>query len=352
MTARTGHDGAKPQTVLESLIRRWRQRPDWSESERRVVVADLMPEGFERRRFLARFVTLSVLSTVLASFGLISNSIATLIAGMLLDPLMTPVLGIAASMVFGQPTRVLRALATVGGGTLVAIATGWLVAAISPGFASTDDLTSELLLRTSPSLLDLGVAVAAGVSAGYVLTHREANSVIPGVAIAVALVPPLAAVGVLLNIGATDEARGAFLLYATNLGAIILAATAMLLVSGFVPGDIRGGSRRSVRAGFAFTAALLLVIAVPLAAQTFEVIEERNFQRAVNDAIQEWDPTASSIEVTTSLDNDRGSVIVVVSTLDPEPAERLAVLIRDGTGRPVDVEVEYLLKTDDTAVAD
>ena len=198
MSTQTGHDDAKPQTVLESLIRRWRQRPDWSEGERQVVVADLMPEGDERRRYLARFVTLSVLSTVLASFGLISNSIATLIAGMLLDPLMTPVLAVAASMVFGQPTRVLRALSIVGGGTLVAIATGWLVAAISPGFASTDDLTSELLLRTSPSLLDLGVAVAAGVSAGYVLTHREANSVIPGVAIAVALVPPLAAVGVLL----------------------------------------------------------------------------------------------------------------------------------------------------------
>ena len=51
------------------LIRRWRQRPDWSDSERQVVVAELMPEGDERRGYLARFVTLSVLSTVLVSFG-------------------------------------------------------------------------------------------------------------------------------------------------------------------------------------------------------------------------------------------------------------------------------------------
>jgi hypothetical protein len=126
----------------------------------------------------------------------------------------------------------------------------------------------------------------------------------------------------------------------------------MLLLSGFVPGDIRRRSRRSVRAGFAFTAALVVLIAVPLAAQTFGVIEERNFRRAVNDAVQEWDPTASSIEVTTSLDGERGDVTVVVSTLDPVPAERLAVLIRERTGRPVDVDVEYLLKTDDTATAD
>jgi hypothetical protein len=55
--------------------------------------------------------------------------------------------------------------------------------------------------------------------------------------------------------------------------------------------------------------------------------------------------------VTTSLDGDRGDVTVVVSTLDPVPAERLAVLIRERTGRPVDVDVDYLLKTDDTATA-
>ena len=124
---------------------------------------------------------------------------------------------------------------------------GWMIAAISPGFASARDLPPELLLRTSPSLLDLGVAVAAGFAAGYVLTHRDASSVLPGVAVAVALVPPLAAIGVLANVGAGAEARGAFLLYLTNLGAIIVVAMALLFTSGFAPHDRRQGTQLPVR---------------------------------------------------------------------------------------------------------
>jgi len=209
--------------------------------------AELIPEGHGLRRFVWRFGILSALSTILAAFGLISNSIATLIAGMLLDPLMTPILAAAAAMVSGQPKRLAKATAFLVGGTGLAIATGWMIAAISPGFASARDLPPELLLRTSPSLLDLGVAVAAGFAAGYVLTHRDASSVLPGVAVAVALVPPLAAIGVLANVGAGAEARGAFLLYLTNLGAIIVVAMALLFTSGFAPHDRRQGTQLPVR---------------------------------------------------------------------------------------------------------
>ena len=315
-------------------------------------MASLLPEREDLRSYVWRFASLSVLSTVLASFGLIANSVATVIAGMLIDPLMTPVLGAAAALVHGQPRRLARSLAIVCGGTGLAIVTGWLTAAASPGFASVHDLDPELLLRTTPSLLDLGIAVAAGISAGYVLTHREANSVLPGVAVAVALVPPLAAVGVLLNVGATAEARGALLLYVTNLGAIIIAAMAMLILSGFVPDDLRSGSRWPVRAGFVVTSTAFVLMALPMARQTFTVIEERNFRHAVNTAVDDWDPTGTSVEVTTSLDGDRGEVGVVLSTEHPVPASRLARLLRERTGHPVDVEVEYRLHTTDTASVD
>ena len=92
-----------PSTVAQALLSR--RRREWSEEERAGVWEDLLPAAGGRGRFFGRFVTLSVLSTVLASFGLIANSIATLIAGMLLDPLMTPVLGIAASILHGRARR-------------------------------------------------------------------------------------------------------------------------------------------------------------------------------------------------------------------------------------------------------
>ena len=313
--------------------------------------AEFMPEGRGLRRFVWRFGILSALSTVLASFGLISNSIATLIAGMLVDPLMTPILAAAAAMVSGQPRRLAKAAAFLVGGTALAIVTGWIIAAISPGFASAHDLTPELLLRTSPSLLDLGVAVAAGLAAGYVLTHREASSVLPGVAVAVALVPPLAAIGVLANVGASAEARGALLLYLTNLGAIIVSAMALLFTSGFAPRDRRQGTRLPVRAGFAVTLLILVAVAVPLAKQTFTVVEERNFRQAVLQTIDRWDPNSGSVDLTTELTGARGAVSLIVSTTKPEPASRLAALIHERTGRPVSVHVEYRLDTKDSATA-
>lgn len=347
-------DRARPigLNVVQSLLSRAERGPRWTEAERHAVMAELLPDRSGLRPYLWRFASLSVLSTVLASLGLIANSVATVIAGMLIDPLMTPVLGSAAALVHGQPRRVLRSLAILTGGTGLAIATGWLVAAASPAFTSVNDLAPELLLRTSPSLLDLGVAVAAGVSAGYVLTHREASSVIPGVAVAVALVPPLAAVGVLLNVGATTQAQGAMVLYLTNLGAIILAAVTMLIVSGFAPRDRRRDSRLPVRAGLLFTSVVLILMALPMARQTFRVIEERTFRRQVSAAVNEWDPTGTSVEVTTSLEGRRGEVTVVVSTLQPVSAARLAALVRDRAGRPVHVEVEYRRHTTDAASAE
>ena len=311
--------------------------------------AELIPEGHGLRRFVWRFGILSALSTVLASFGLISNSIATLIAGMLLDPLMTPILAAAAAMVSGQPKRLAKATAFLVGGTGLAIATGWMIAAISPGFASARDLPPELLLRTSPTLLDLGVAVAAGFAAGYVLTHRDASSVLPGVAVAVALVPPLAAIGVLANVGAGAEARGAFLLYLTNLGAIIVVAMALLFTSGFAPHDRRQGTQLPVRAGFAVTLLILVAVAVPLARQTLMLVDERNFRQAVLLTIDKWDPNSGSVDLTTELTGARGKVSLIVSTAKPEPASRLAAMVHERTGRPVSVHVEYRLNTKDTA---
>jgi uncharacterized membrane protein len=89
--------------------------------------------------------------------------------------------------------------------------------------------------RTFPGLLDLGIAVTAGAAAGYILPRRSATSALPGVGIAVALVPPLAVVGITLEADARTESANALLLYGTNLAAIVFSAAVMLLLSGFRP---------------------------------------------------------------------------------------------------------------------
>ena len=193
----------------ESWLRMLRQPLEWSEEQREEILNELFFEGREWRPFLFRFGTLIVLSTTIAALGLIGNSAAVVIGAMLVAPLMTPILAVAAALVHGQARRLVVSFAVLIGGTLAAIGTGWVVSSVAPGTVTATELTPELLARTVPSLLDLGVAIAAGLAGGYVLTHPRAGSSLPGVAIAVALVPPLATVGISLELGATASAEGA-----------------------------------------------------------------------------------------------------------------------------------------------
>ena len=238
----TATDLAPISQIWESIT----QREEWTDDERADVLNELFPDDERIVPYLKRFAALMILSTTIAAFGLIGDSAAVVIGAMLVAPLMTPMLALAASLTYAQMRRFVGSLSLVVIGTVGAIATGWVVARIAGGSLTAASLSSELLARTTPSLLDLGIAVAAGLAGGYVLTHKGAGSSLPGVAIAVALVPPLATVGVALELQANDQAIGALLLYSTNLVAIVLSASVVMVVSGFVPDYIRQAARGKI----------------------------------------------------------------------------------------------------------
>jgi uncharacterized hydrophobic protein (TIGR00271 family) len=345
-----GSERHDPLTVLGRWAR-WRP-PVWDEATRRAVLNELFFEGPEWRPFIKRFSVLLVLSTTIAGLGLISNSAAVVIGAMLVAPLMTPILGVAGAVVHGQPRRLAVSVTVLLLGTAAAVLTAWLVSAAAPGEITADELTSELLARTAPTLLDLGIAVAAGLAGGYVLTHPRAGSSLPGVAIAVALVPPLATVGISLQVGATDEALGALLLYTTNMFAIILSAMVVMLWSGFVPPDVRRLARRRVRLGIALVVFAVLGVAVPLAVHTADVILDQTFSRQVLTTVDEWDPTGRIIDVDSDTNFTRASVeLTMASSQDPRPAWKLADLLASELGLPVDVTVDYRVEHRDEATA-
>jgi uncharacterized hydrophobic protein (TIGR00271 family) len=338
---------------LSVIGRWWSWRPPvWDEDDRQEVLDELFFEGAEWSPFLARFGTLIVLSTTIAALGLIADSSAVVIGAMLVAPLMTPILAVAAAAVHGQTSRLGVSTAVLVGGTLAAIATGWLAGWAAPGTITVDELTAQLLARTEPSLLDLGVAVAAGLAGGYVLTHPRAGSSLPGVAIAVALVPPLATVGITWQIGAFEQSQGALLLYLTNFVAIVLSAMVMMLLSGFVPPDVRQIARGRVRAGLVVASVAVVAVAVPLTAHTVEVIADQRFNRQVLEAATTWDPAGRIVSVTADAGVDRATVdIVMASSQAARPAWRLAEALAQVTGTPVDVTVEYRLEQRDEATA-
>jgi uncharacterized hydrophobic protein (TIGR00271 family) len=302
---------------------------------------ELIPDGDEFAPYLRRFCSLTVLSASIAAFGLLADSAAVVIGAMLVAPLMVPITAAAGATVLAQNRRLLRALLVIALGVFLAIAVGYLTAAVA-GFdiVGKSDLPKEVAGRTFPGLLDLGIAITAGAAAGYITTRRSTTSALPGVGIAVALVPPLATVGITLQLGLGSEAWNALLLFLTNLAAIIFTASIVLLISGFRPSDSAGGTALPWR--LAITLLAVVAVAVPLTLHTQATIRDSSLRRAVTGSVRTWDASVRVIELRADLADGTAQVELIVSgPNDPRPAWQLAELVRDSFGTPVDLELRY-----------
>ena len=212
------------------LISHW--LGDWRYLVEKPVSAEGVASTVEKGSVPAfAFFFMLASSGVIATFGLLANSAAVIIGAMIVAPLMNPIISMSFGIMAGRGPLILRSLLTIAIGTLMTITMAFLLTeAIGWKLAG-----SELVARMRPSLLDLGVAVAAGAAAAFAYTRPGVSSALAGIAIAVALVPPLCTVGIALALGhkaGTDvglaiggvSARGPFLLYLTNIFGIVLAA--------------------------------------------------------------------------------------------------------------------------------
>ncbi|NOX28562.1 MAG: DUF389 domain-containing protein, partial [Actinobacteria bacterium] len=324
-------------------ISRWLSSitPGQPSDDARASVNELIPHGPDLRDYVSRFSALTALSAAIAAFGLLSNSGAVVIGAMLVAPLMTPIMAAAAATVTADNRRLLRALSVLLLGTLMAIAVGWLVSAIAGGrVIDVKALPTEIRGRTFPGLLDLGIAIAAGAAAGYIQPRRSAISALPGVGIAVALVPPLATVGITAQLGLGVDARNAMLLYLTNLAAIILSAGIVLFFSGFRPHAVRG--KRALRLRLAVTLGAVALVTVPLYLHTQSVITDLRLQRSVVEAVSQWDDDVRIVENDADVIDGRAHIeLLIVGRGEPRPVWQLAELIRDLYGGQVELRVLY-----------
>ena len=168
------------------------------------------------------FMALISLSTLIAALGLVQNSGAVVIGAMLVAPLMTPLVAMGLALVQANERLLQTALWSVLYGFSVALligaAVGLFVWLTIPGYG----MGTQLMSRGFPNLLDLFVALASGVAAAYAMGRPNLLSALPGVAIAAALVPPIATSGVAFSLGHWTVAGGALLLFLTNIVAIVL----------------------------------------------------------------------------------------------------------------------------------
>lgn len=231
-------------------------------TERKRIVSGLFPEGARRLPFLHRFYSLMTLSVLIAVLGLIADSTAVVIGAMLVAPLMAPVLGIAAALVMDWSERALWSLWVAATGAFMAIAIAALVSWLMPGDPA--PLPNELLSRTSPRLVDLGVALVAGAAGAYSHVRRQAGDAIVGVAVAVALIPPLAVVGVTLEMGEWQMAAGSFLLFLANVIGIITAGAFTFIMFGLVPKGRLFETRQPISRRLRTTVMATVLVVAPL----------------------------------------------------------------------------------------
>ncbi len=244
------------------IKRLWEGREPLHDIERRQVISRLFPRGVSRRQFFTRFASLMMLSTAIAVLGILADSTAVVIGAMLLAPLMFPVLGAAAAIVMGWPLRIIRRVLLVAVGSVLAVVLAAVISFVVPGH--TDPLPAELLARTSPNLLDLGIALAAGAAGAYGQVRRHAAEALTGVAVAVALLPPLAVVGITLQLTEWQLAVGAMLLFLANVVGIVIAASVVFLAAGFVPGRNPLKGHPSVLRGIGWAAIAAIIVVLPM----------------------------------------------------------------------------------------
>ena len=305
---------------------------------RREVVGDLFPEEPALRSYLYRFAILQSLSVLIATFGLISNSTAVVIGAMLVAPLMTPVLAVAAAMVSGWPARqgtffVVVVAASLGSAFLAWATTELLVPDSTP-------ISAEILARTSPTLIDVGIALAAGAAGAYATVRKETSGALPGVAVAVALVPPLATVGVTFALDRTELALGALLLYLTNLAGIVLIGALVFLLTGFAPRLQLISEERRIRTGILVATVAVVVVSIPLGIQTWNSIETNRNTNAASDRVQAWLEDTGLQETDIEVDGERVMVDVVGPDKPPPPGP-LAEDLAGELGNTVKVNVKW-----------
>lgn len=177
--------------------------------------SDVRRQVDEDGQLTERYALMCALSAGIATLGLLQGSIAVVIGAMLVSPLMSPIasLGFAFSSLDGNRAQAAARVVLVG--AAVGVAIGMLLTWLSP----IRNATPEIIARTAPTLLDLAVAVLSGLAGGYATVHRRGETAI-GVAIATALMPPLATLGYSIAVARFDFAMGALLLFLTNLAAI------------------------------------------------------------------------------------------------------------------------------------
>lgn len=277
------------------------------------------------------FYVLLTLSAIIATLGLLANSVAIIIGAMIIAPLMGPIIGMAYAMVMANRRLLRRSSLTLLKGVIWTVATAFLTTLLiglrAPG--------SEILARANPTLLDLGVAMAAGAAGAFANSRRSIADALPGVAIAVALVPPLSVIGIGLSLGENRLFTGALLLFLTNLIGIIFSGGLVFLFQNY-------GSLERAKKGLFVSIVALFLLGLPLGFSLNNLLVQENVRRSVRELIRRRSVTFSGADIRSIsvLQRKKGLFVEIeVAAASGSISEHQVEIIRDFLVREIDKPV-------------
>jgi len=314
-------------------------------NEKKLVIDDISLASTSNFDFLL----LVVLSCAICTLGLITNSPAVIIGAMLVAPLMSPIIGIGLSSIIGN-AKLARSSATallIGAGLAVLLSTIMaLVNKLLPFVALQELLPSEILARTRPSPIDLGIALAGGLAAAYALTRPNISAALPGVAIATALMPPLCTIGIGIALGRWDVAGGASLLFLTNAITIAFAAALVFFLLNFAPKKVADEGR--LPRTLIISAAIVVILLVPLTFYSIQFLREANDNRLINEVVSSQVDLMSAelVELETVRTTEGLNMVITLRTRNSLSYEKVLALqkgIVDGLGQPISLIVNQVI---------
>jgi uncharacterized hydrophobic protein (TIGR00271 family) len=293
-------------------------------------------------RLTRGYILMSALSAGIAALGLLQSSTAVVIGAMLISPLMSPIaaLGFGFASIDGRRIKDAARVVAIGAG--IGILTGILITWLSP----IRNATPEILARTQPTLLDLAIALFSGIAGGYATVIGKGGTAI-GVAIATALMPPLAVLGYGIGVLQIRFALGALLLFLTNLAAITLAFAVVARIAGVARPLYKVEWTPRYVGAFA---AIFLLLATPLSMTLIKLSREAQIRTAASNAILGVcgdDSTIAQIEVTTPMFGEPSvDALVIAPGYTTNAAAEAEKRMQAVLGREVQINLQQVMAAD------
>jgi uncharacterized hydrophobic protein (TIGR00271 family) len=324
----------------------WRRLGLWRIRGQHIDRAAVLAHIEDGARLDARYALMVTLACGIALLGLLQNSVAVIIGAMLISPLMGPIIALGMSLATFDFISMRRALKTLATGIALALAIAIGIVLVSP----LQEATPEILGRTEPTLFDLLVAVLSGIAGAYATITRKGETIV-GVAIATALMPPLAVVGFGVATGNGGIAGGAAFLFMTNLLAIAFSATIVARWYRFGAAD--SPKQSAWQAGLIVAGFVLLSIPLGFALRDIAArgLAERTIRTALDAAAADAGGRISALRIDRDGEVYAVDAVLLASRHRPGMATRIESQVESALGRPLQLQLREVLTTDDGALA-